>query len=164
MCISFKKYKNLSVKREHWYRSIGSLRIMRSLTCGLMCFMRWGVMYFGSPSPLFWGILRHPVLSHRSIGVPSPEMSRCQNSLFISSAKPGGPRGRAVERCLLITRSSHRCVRCGFDPRIGHMWDKPNSACEFARFFCCCFSFQGFSRFRPTSSRYKPGCTVTEDG
>ena len=37
---------------------------------------------------------------------------------------------------LLIIRSPHRCGRCRSEPRTGHMWDKPSSACECVRWFC----------------------------
>ena len=36
----------------------------------------------------------------------------------------GGPRGRVVST--LNQSSSHRC---GFEPSLGHMWDKPSCAC-----------------------------------
>ena len=38
----------------------------------------------------------------------------------------------------------HPDKKKGFEPRSGHMWDKPSSAFGCARWF-----FSGFSRFRP---------------
>ena len=39
----------------------------------------------------------------------------------------------------------HRCDWCGFEPHMGHKWDKSSSTCGCVRWF-----FPGYSRFRPT--------------
>ena len=48
--------------------------------------------------------------------------SLCTGRLCLrSKVLHSGHRGRAVKSAVLITRSFHRCVWCGFEPRTGQM-------------------------------------------
>ena len=54
-------------------------------------------------------------------------------NIILGSPWPSGL-GRWISVHLII-RSSHRCDWCRFEPRTGHMWDKPSSACGRVRWF-----------------------------
>ena len=49
------------------------------------------------------------------------------------------------ERMLIFSAVNHSSHRCGFEPSLCHMWDKPSSACGWSGVF-----FSGISCFHPT--------------
>ena len=86
------------------------------------------------------------------------DMLRCLYTIknreeTITIREEEAPPGSAAEFQRSFFRSSYRCGWCRFEPRTGHMWDKPSSACGCVRWF---------SRGTPVSSHLPIGSSRYE--